>query len=370
VQRTSGTRAVDARERSGLGSVLSMRGVWITVSAICALSTSGCAAAFRDGKSPVRVESDPAGATVVAKEGTGAAPFEVPVPRSGITEVRVTMPGFEDHRGLVRKHVNGWWLALDLTTCIVPILICVPLLVDAVSGAWYDVDPKYRARLFPLGTAIVPSYGEDGSVYMARRPPPSAHAAATPAPSPTVVPVPSLTLEISESERKASARAAYQEGMELVGKKSWPDALARFQDAQRLFDAPTHLLRIAQCLVATGKLVEAQETYETLTHRELPPDAPQPFREAVDTGKRELNDLQPRIPTLRIEVKPSPSTLRNLTLSLNGRPVPNEVIGIARPVNPGAYKITATAWGIPPAKDVTVTLAEKDARTVEVKLGR
>jgi hypothetical protein len=119
-----------------------------------------------------------------------------------------------------------------------------------------------------------------------------------------------------------------------------------------------------------GKLVEAQEAYETLTHRELAADAPAPFREAVETGKRELTDLQPRIPTLRIEVKPSPSTLRNLTLSLNGRPVPNEVIGIARPVNPGAYRITATAWGIPPSKEVSVTLGEKDARSVEVKLGR
>ena len=347
-----------------------MRGVFLTVGALCVLSTTGCAAAFRDGKSPVRVESDPAGATVAAKEGTGAAPLELPVPRSGITELRVTMPGFEEHHGLVRKRVNGWWLALDLTTCIVPVLVCVPLFVDALSGAWYDVDPKYRARLLPLGTALVPSYGADGNVYVARRPAPPASASAAAPPSPTVVPVPSLTLEISDSERKASARAAYQEGMELVSKKSWPEALARFQDAQRLFDAPTHLLRIAQCLVATGKLVEAQETYETLTHRELAHDAPQPFREAVDTGKRELNDLQPRIPTLRIEVKPSPSTLRNLTLSLNGRPVPNEVIGIARPVNPGAYKITATAWGVSPAKEVSVTLAEKDERTVEVKLGR
>ena len=341
-----------------------------------AFGTLGCAAVFRDGKSPVHVESDPAGASVVAKEGSGATPLDVPVPRSGITELRVTMPGFEEHHGLVRKRVNGWWLTLDLATCIVPVMLCVPLFVDAVSGAWYDVDAKYRARLLPLGTALVPSYGADGSVYVVRRPTTQAvttTATATPAATPTTAPaVPSATpatSTISDSERKASARAAYQEGMELQAQKS-PDALARFQYAQRLFDAPTHLLHIAQCLVAAGKLVEAQEAYETLTHHELAADAPAPFREAVETGKRELSDLQPRIPTLRIEVKPSPSTLRNLTLSLNGRPVPNEVIGIARPVNPGAYRITATAWGIPPSKEVNVTLAEKDARSVEVKLGR
>jgi hypothetical protein len=338
---------------------------------IAALGSLGCAAVFRDGKSPVRVESDPAGASVDAKGAEGATPLVVPVPRSGITELRVSMPGFEEHHGLVRKRVNGWWLTLDLATCIVPVMLCVPLFVDAVSGAWYDVEEKYRARLLPLGSALVPSYGAGGSVFVMRPPTTSTTVTVAGAPAPAAVPVtsPGLTSTMSESERKASARAAYQEGMELQAQKS-PDALARFQYAQRLVDAPTHLLHIAECLVVSGKLVEAQETYEVLTHRELAADAPAPFREAVETGKRELGDLQPRIPTLRIEVKPSPSTLRNLTLSLNGRPVSNEVIGIARPVNPGAYRITATAWGIPPSREVTVTLGEKDARSVEVRLGR
>jgi hypothetical protein len=119
-----------------------------------------------------------------------------------------------------------------------------------------------------------------------------------------------------------------------------------------------------------GKLVEAQESYETLTHRELPPVAPEPFRDAVEVGKRELVELRPRIPTLRIEVKPAPSTLRNLSLTINGRPLPAEVIGIARPMNPGTYQITATAWGTPPAKAVKVTLVERDARSVDVILAR
>ena len=107
----------------------------------------GCAAVFRDSKSPVHVESDPPGATVAAKEGTGATPFDVPVPRSGITELRVTMPGFEEHHALVRKRVNGWWLTLDLATCIVPMLLCVPLFVDADQRSVVRRGEKYRARL-------------------------------------------------------------------------------------------------------------------------------------------------------------------------------------------------------------------------------
>lgn len=347
-----------------------MRGATSIVATLAILvlsSSTGCAAVFRDSKMPVHVESDPPGAKVAAKEGSGAAPFDLPVARAGITEVRVTMPGFEENHGLVRKRINGWWLTADLATCIVPVLLCVPLIADAISGAWYDVDARYRARLVPLGMGAPPNYGEG---YIAVRPP-----APTPAPTPSAMPVAppkpaSEVSSISDSERKAAARAAYQEGVELQGQKSWPQALARFQYAQRIYDAPTHLLHIAQCMVATGKLVEAQETYETLTHRELAPGAPEPFRDAVEVGKAELAELRPRIPTLRIEVKPAPSQLRNLALLLNGRPLPAEVIGIARPMNPGKYVITATAWGIPPSKPVELTLAERDSKTADVRLGR
>jgi hypothetical protein len=332
-----------------------------------AFSLTGCAAMFRDSKTPVHVESDPPGASVAVEKGAANTPLDVPVPRKGLTEVRMNMQGFEEHHGTVRKHVNGLWLVADLATCIVPLLLCVPLFVDAVSGAWYDVEPRYRAHLVPLGLAVPAAYNP-GSIYVVRPPSPQPAPSATPAP--VVVTPPAPTVTISESERKAAARAAFQEGMELQGQKSYAEALARFQYAERVFDAPTHHLHIAQCLVMTGKLVEAQESYETLTHRELPPGSPAPFKEAVDIGKRELAELQPRIPTLRIEVTPAPATLRNLVLLLNGRPLPNEVIGIARPVNPGSYRITATAWGIPPSKPVDITLAERENRAVDVHLGR
>lgn len=348
-----------------------MRGAGL-VAAAFAVGSMGCATMFRESKPVVHVESDPPGAAVSVKQGAASTPIDVPVPRSGLTEVRLTMPGFEEHRGTVRKRVNRLWLTFDLATCIIPVMLCIPLFADAITGAWVDVDPRYRARLVPLGLASgTPMYGSDGTIYVV--PPPALvqkPKPKPPAPAPAAAPPAAPVVTISESERKAAARAAYQEGVELQSQSNHAEALARFQYAQRIYDAPTHHLHIAQCLVATGKLVEAQESYETLTHREIAPDAPLPFKDAVETGKRELAELQPRIPTLRVEVRPAPSTLKNLSLQINGTPQPNEVIGIARPINPGTYRITATAWGIAASKPVEVTLKESDARSVEVKLGR
>jgi PEGA domain len=340
-----------------------MRGVTLIASMVVAgaLGSGGCAAVFRDSKPALHVVSDPPGAEVKIKDKNASAPADINVPRSGVTEVEVKMPGFEDHHGTVRKKMNGLWLTADLATCILPVLLCVPLLVDAISGAWWDVEPVYRAHLEPLRLVDASAYVPDTVARPGAKP--AASTSAAPAPPPTA------SSSMSDSERKASARAAYQEGIELQAKPSYPEALARFQAAQRIYDAPTHLLHIAQCLAHVGKLVEAQENYETLTHRELQGNAPEPFRDAVEVGRRELAELRPRIPTLRIEVKPNPATLRNLVIQLNGSPMSNEVIGIARPLNPGRYRITATAWGIPPAKMVYVDLEESNAKNIEIKLG-
>src|SRR5438105_3680556 len=81
------------------------------------LAITGCAAVFRSSKAMVRVESDPQGGNVTAKDVSGAAPLDIAVPRSGITELRVTMPGFEEHHALVRKRANGLWVTADVATC-------------------------------------------------------------------------------------------------------------------------------------------------------------------------------------------------------------------------------------------------------------
>src|SRR5262245_4965590 len=110
--------------------------------------------------------------------------------------------------------------------------------------------------------------------------------------------------QMSETEKKAAARSAYQEGVQLQDAGKYPEALGRFEAAQKLYDAPTHILHIAQCQAKTGRLVEASETYEGLVRRPLPADAPEAFRQAQEQARQELPDLRPKIPTLRVVIKP------------------------------------------------------------------
>ena len=149
--------------------------------------------------------------------------------------------------------------------------------------------------------------------------------------------------QMSEPERKAAARAAYTEGAQLQTAHDCAHALPRFEAAQRLFDAPTNVLHIAQCQAELGMLIEAQESYLTLSHVALPPQAPPAFRDAKEKGRAELARLSPRVPTLRVTTSPAPTTLKNVIVQVNGTQMPAELIGVARPLNPGRYQVKMTA---------------------------
>jgi hypothetical protein len=324
---------------------------------VLSFSLFGCAAAFRGTKDNVTIESTPPGAE--AKKGPrmlGITPARVEVERSGVTQVTLTKSGYEDHNGVVKKQMNAAWLTLDVLTCVIPVALCIPIIVDALTGAWYDVDARYVATMKPgttLGT-IAAAASTNGSVPI----PPSS---TTPPAGPPV--------DMSESERKATARAAYLEGVKLQDSGNCAEALPRFEAAQKFYSAPTHLLHIAQCQSAGGKLVEASETYETLVRTPLTKDSPDAFRQAQDEGKKELTQIKPRIPTLRVQLTPAPSSLSSLIVKLNGNAMPNEVIGIAHPINPGRYKLTVWAAGYKEASE-TVEVGEGSPKAVDLKLSK
>jgi hypothetical protein len=328
-------------------------------------SATGCATLFRSSTVPVHVESDPTMASVMVRDRAPVeTPAQVPIPRRGTTVVTVQKTGYAEHRGTPRRRVNGGWVAFDIATCAIPVLLCIPLLTDALTGAWFDIDPNYRAKLEPA--VLAGPAGTIGAVLPSSPPKSSASGNAGGASAGVAA---SPRIEMSESERKATARAAYMEGIELQGKNDCAGALPRFEAAQKLFDAPTHLQHIAQCDLALGKLVEAQEAYETLTRVNLAANAPEVFRDAQHEANTALPGLRARVPSMRIQLAPSPSSLQQLVVRINGSVVPNEILGIARPVNPNRYRIVVQAAGYR-GTQLDVDVREGEAKTADVKLTR
>ena len=168
---------------------------------------------------------------------------------------------------------------------------------------------------------------------------------------------------MTESERKSTARVAFTDGLKLQDDGKPAEALVKFELAEKYFDAPTHLLHIAECQALTGKLLESAETYETLTHKNLGDNPSAAFTDAQEHGRAELEGVKARIPTLTILTKPDAKDLKGLVITINGESVGADLVGLARPVNPGRYKLHATATGyklasVPPE----VVLAEKEKK--------
>jgi len=164
---------------------------------------------------------------------------------------------------------------------------------------------------------------------------------------------------------KATARQMATQGSQYYQQGKHAEALDLLQRAEQLYDAPVHLIYIARTQAALGKLVEASETYRRLVRTDLAAGAPQAFKDAVADAQKELQQLEPKIPSLRIEV--TPTDAKGLQLKLDGEVLSSVVIGINRPTNPGKHSVEAAAADFNPAS-ASVDLVAGGKQTVTLQM--
>ena len=170
---------------------------------------------------------------------------------------------------------------------------------------------------------------------------------------------------VSDADR-ATARQLYFQGVELQTAQKYGEALDRFERAERVVNAPTNLLHIAECQAAMNHLVEAAEKYRELLRFPLGADSPAAFKQAQEQGKGELAQVEPRIPELTINVQPA--NVPTLSVTIDDQPVNSALVGVSRPINPGVHKIAASAPGFTKA-ELTVDVKEKGkAQSVTLNL--
>lgn len=122
--------------------------VRLTLALLFALAGTGCAAVFQSSQQSVRFESDPQGAKVENNgRYIGETPASGTVNKLSPMNIRVSSPGYAPSEGALERHVDGGWVVADVLTCVIPVLLCVPLIVDGVTGAWMDIEPTYRVKL-------------------------------------------------------------------------------------------------------------------------------------------------------------------------------------------------------------------------------
>lgn len=169
----------------------------------------------------------------------------------------------------------------------------------------------------------------------------------------------------TDAER-AGARAAAAEGLKAYNDKKYAESIDLFTRAESLVHAPPHLLYLARSYVGLGQLVKAQETYSKITHETIAPEKPKAFHDAKAAAEKEMSELEPRIPAVKVIVQGAPAG-KTLKVTIDGNDIPPALVGLSSPVDPGEHKFIATTEGM--ASDpVTLTIKEGGRETVTLAL--
>lgn len=123
---------------------------------VLALSSTGCAYMFKGSQQEVRVTAVP-GESDVRQENRylGATPTTIEVDRNTARNIVVSKDGFKEQHIQFKRTIDTPWMFWDVATCAVPVMLCIPLLADALSGAWASVEDDVRVKLEPLPMQVV-----------------------------------------------------------------------------------------------------------------------------------------------------------------------------------------------------------------------
>ncbi|HEY1696154.1 MAG TPA: hypothetical protein VGG39_28500 [Polyangiaceae bacterium] len=183
--------------------------------------------------------------------------------------------------------------------------------------------------------------------------------------------LPGVALAQSDGDR-ATARALGQDAEHSLATKDYAKAEDEFRRADSLVHAPTLMLGLARALAGQGKVLEAQEAYNRIVRDGVAPNAPAPFKQALEDAKKEVKDVEPRIGGVTITVKDSAGgAVTSAKVTVDDAPVNTASLGVRRLVDPGDHVVRASADGyraaeihvnVPPGGSAEGALVlEKDA---------
>lgn len=157
---------------------------------------------------------------------------------------------------------------------------------------------------------------------------------------------------------KAGARAAATSGVEAFDAGDYDKAIDLFLRAESIIHSPVHELFLARSYAKRDRLVEARETYLKIIRENQD--------ERGEAAREELDALEPRVPRVTLNVAGTSS--REIELTLNGKPFPAALVGVAQPFDPGDHAVVVVGGGRRLSQ--TFTVREGETLVVELDVSR
>lgn len=154
-------------------------------------------------------------------------------------------------------------------------------------------------------------------------------------------------------EQLRAARALADAGFELFKSGKYEEAYNRFRGAEDIFHAPPHVMFMARSAAKLGRYVQARDLFASLANEELDASAPKPFHQAKKEAAIELEEVEAKMATLKVEVT-GPSAP---TILIDGEDRTEAALAGSVDLDPGEHRVRVTAEGYEPAEE-SVVLAE------------
>ncbi len=168
--------------------------------------------------------------------------------------------------------------------------------------------------------------------------------------------------EPSPADRE-SARAYMTEGRQKRDASDFKAALRAFQAADAIMHVPTTAFEVAKTESMMNMLVEARDEALRIARIPQAPGEPAPFAEARAAAQKLADDLESRVPSIRVTLKSGPESA---TVTIDDVVLPAIAVGLPRKLDPGTHVIVAKAGAI--ERRVSVQVLEREAKEVPIDL--
>ena len=174
----------------------------------------------------------------------------------------------------------------------------------------------------------------------------------------------SLALAEPTAADKETARTLMAEARSKRDANDLKAALRAFQAADAIMHVPTTSYEVAKTESMLGMLVEARDEALTVARSPAKPGEPPPFAEARASAQKLADDLEPRIPSIRVVVKNAPE---NVSVTIDDAVLPSVAIGLPRRLDPGSHAVIAKAGSV--ERRINVQVLEREAKEVPIDFG-
>jgi hypothetical protein len=171
--------------------------------------------------------------------------------------------------------------------------------------------------------------------------------------------------EDASAAETAAARTLAVDGLKLAQANNCTDAVPKLERAEKLYHSAVVSIRLGECYVSLGRLVEGTELLRKSLREPQPAEPAPALTKALERAQKLLDATKPRIAGLTIKV----AAVQDMGVKIDSSLVPGVLLDTEIPIDPGEHSIDITAPGY--IKSSTrLTVGEGEKKNLTLTLAR